>query len=73
MAPEVLINTKYNISCDIWSIGVIMYTLIVGHYPFYDLNDLEKGKISFNDSVFNIKHFFLLLFSKIKVREKRKG
>lgn len=35
MAPELLINLKYNMKADLWSFGVIMYELLYGVNPYY--------------------------------------
>lgn len=35
MAPELLINLKYNMKADLWSFGVIMYELLYGTNPYY--------------------------------------
>ena len=34
MAPELLINDKYNIKADLWSFGIIMYELLYGVNPY---------------------------------------
>jgi serine/threonine protein kinase len=38
IAPEVLMRQGYNQSCDWWSVGVILYEMIVGRPPFLDEN-----------------------------------
>ena len=49
MAPEVL-RANYNESCDLWSIGVILYILLIGKPPFNGKNQnaisfaIKKGK-----------------------------
>lgn len=41
MAPEILRNEKYNDTADLWSIGVILYEMLIGNPPFCVDNVIE--------------------------------
>ena len=54
IAPEAL-RQKYNKECDLWSVGIILYMLIVGHFPFDGcdkeeiINNIINGVYKKND------------------------
>jgi calcium-dependent protein kinase len=60
MAPEV-IDGFYDEKCDIWSCGVILYTMLFGKYPFKaDNRDelfsvIKKGHLDFQDEAWKSK------------------
>jgi len=33
MAPEILKGNIYNIKCDIWSMGVVLFEMLFGYCP----------------------------------------
>ncbi|CAH1977039.1 unnamed protein product [Acanthoscelides obtectus] len=41
MAPEILLERTYSELCDVWSIGIILYTLLCAKYPFADRHQEE--------------------------------
>jgi serine/threonine protein kinase len=38
VAPEILKNQPYDQSCDMWSVGVVLYVMLCGYTPFSDEN-----------------------------------
>ena len=50
VAPEVL-RKEYNEKCDLWSIGIITYLLIIGDLPFKGKNNNEIFKKILNDNI----------------------
>ena len=60
MAPEIIGSENYDYSVDIWSLGILLYELLMGHSPFKDkttkntivnikLHDLKFDKEISND------------------------
>lgn len=41
IAPEVFMQTGYSSTCDWWSLGVIMYEMLIGYPPFCSENPQE--------------------------------
>jgi calcium-dependent protein kinase len=52
-SPEVILG-KYNIDCDLWAAGCVLYVMLAGYPPFYGDNEIElkqnilKGQIEFD-------------------------
>lgn len=55
VAPEILRGAPYGTPVDMWSIGVIIYTLLGGYPPFHDENQtrlfrrIKAGSFKFHD------------------------
>ncbi|KAK9891683.1 hypothetical protein WA026_015651 [Henosepilachna vigintioctopunctata] len=50
MAPEML-SGSYSHQCDVWAIGVIMYLLLFGVYPFFSTHEKELARKILKDEV----------------------
>ena len=42
VAPEILKKEEYNEKCDLWSLGIIIYTLAYNEYPYKDDTNSEN-------------------------------
>ena len=50
VAPEVLVpDCRYDESCDMWSVGCLLYMLLGGYPPFQDQNHRGKSKVHSTD------------------------
>ena len=54
-APEILEGDGYSFEVDIWAIGIIIYQLILGKYPFYD-NYYNKNILK--EQIINVDYEF---------------
>jgi calcium/calmodulin-dependent protein kinase (CaM kinase) II len=41
MAPEMVLHRGYDLKVDVWSFGVIVYALLLGHFP-YDVDEKDS-------------------------------
>ncbi|XP_069683242.1 serine/threonine-protein kinase 33-like [Periplaneta americana] len=59
MAPELIAGKRYSHQCDVWAMGVILYHLLCGSFPFYSSNEvilcdmILKDKPSFSEQAWH--------------------
>lgn len=51
VAPEVLQKKPYSFSCDVWSIGCIMYALLSGTLPFDHESQRETIRMTIEEQL----------------------
>ncbi|KAI0527160.1 hypothetical protein KFK09_002759 [Dendrobium nobile] len=52
IAPEVLLKKGYGMECDWWSLGAIMYEMLVGYPPFYSEDPMSTCR-----KIVNWRHY----------------
>jgi len=52
IAPEVLLKKGYGLECDWWSVGAIMFEMLVGYPPFYSEDPMTTCK-----KIVNWRHY----------------
>ena len=60
MAPELKRRKRYNIKCDIWSLGIIFYELCTLNHPFaeHDMNHIPITIPSIDCQKFGYPEYF---------------
>lgn len=56
MAPEVIASMPYGLSADMWSLGVILYTLLSGRLPFPQCDDEQLEEVAIREGRWSFAH-----------------
>ena len=56
ISPEVLLKKGYAMECDWWSLGAIMYEMLVGYPPFY-----SEGPMTTCKKIVHCRHYLKFL------------
>lgn len=63
IAPEVLERSGYTQLCDWWSVGVILYEMLVGQPPFLANTPVETQQKVFSSFVLIMLKYILYIIS----------
>ena len=80
IAPEVLHGKGYNYKCDYWSVGIMLYVLYYGEYPFgakatspeVVYKEIVNKKLTFPNTDVPNKELETLLIGLLKKKEKKR-
>ena len=79
VAPEVLLRIPYNKEVDIWSMGIILYYMLCGKFPFYGSDEeiiakrICYGDLEFDDENWEIRSKKVIdLIEKVLVKDPSK-
>ena len=73
VAPEILKKQEYNEKCDLWSLGVIIYTLAFKKYPYFGDNEIEiLDEIKNNDLEKSHDNYLNNLIQRLLVEDPKK-
>lgn len=79
MAPEMILGEYYDVQVDIWSLGVLLYSIVSGHMPFpAESQDELFARIALAKFKFEHKEFLMVsdeckdLISKMLVKDPKK-
>lgn len=58
VAPEIIeYNPKYDVECDVWSLGVVIFIILGGYRPFRGEGDECMEKIRYGEFQFHRKYW----------------
>ena len=75
-SPEILLRIPYGKEIDIWALGILLFFILTGRYPFLGINQEELAEnivfenLSFNVNEWEIRSFLIRdLIQKFLVKE----
>ena len=73
-SPEMIRKTGYNKNTDFWSLGILLYEMLIGCTPFIDSDPLKiyqkinQGKVLFPKQIDKSAKMIIILFDSFYLR-----